>query len=91
MSYAEGFGWPILEAQVSGCPVICSNRTSVPEVAGEGALAHEPDDYEGVAKDILLLQNAPFRDQVIAAGFANARQYTNERMMAAYEELYRRI
>ena len=36
MSRSEGFGWPVLEAQAAGCPVIASNRTSVPEVAGEG-------------------------------------------------------
>jgi glycosyltransferase involved in cell wall biosynthesis len=91
MSYAEGFGWPILEAQASGCPVICSNRTSLPEVAGEGALIHEPDDYAAIAGDIARLQEPPFRDALIALGFKNARNYSSERMMGAYEEIYRRV
>jgi len=91
MSRFEGFGWPILEAQMSGCPVICSNRTSVPEVAGDGALIHEPDDYAAIAADIQRLQEPWFRDSLVAAGFKNAQKYSNERMMGAYEDIYRQI
>jgi len=91
MSRAEGFGWPILEAQISGCPVICSNRTSVPEVAGEGALLHDPADYAGVAADIQRLQEPAFRDTVVASGLKNVRLYSSERMMQGYEDVYRRI
>ena len=91
MSRFEGFGWPILEAQTAGCPVICSNRTSVPEVAGEGAFIHEPDDYAGIAGDILRLQVAGLRDQLVAAGSKNARNFSRGRMMGAYEDIYRRI
>jgi glycosyltransferase involved in cell wall biosynthesis len=91
MSRFEGFGWPILEAQSSGCPVICSNRTSVPEVAGDGALVHEPDDYAAMAADIQRLQEPAFRDSLIALGFENVKKYSSERMMDSYEEVYRRI
>ena len=91
MSFSEGFGWPILEAQASGCPLICSNRTSVPEVAGEGALIHEPDDYAAIAGDIQRLQEPAVRDKLAALGFRNAQGYSIERMMGAYEEIYRRI
>ena len=91
MSHFEGFGWPILEAQASGCPVICSNRTSVPEVAGDGALIHEPDDYAAIGGDVQRLQEPAFRDSLVALGFKNARGYSIERMMGAYEEIYRRI
>lgn len=91
MSRSEGFGWPLLEAQASGCPVICSNQTSVPEVAGEGALVHAPDDYTGVAGDILRLEDEAQREQVVALGFRNVQGYSIERMMASYEEAYRSI
>jgi glycosyltransferase involved in cell wall biosynthesis len=91
MSRFEGFGWPILEAQMAGCPVICSNRTSVPEVAGEGAFIHEPDDYAAIGADILRLEEPELRGAMIAFGVKNARLYSNERMMGAYEEIYRQL
>jgi glycosyltransferase involved in cell wall biosynthesis len=91
LSRAEGFGWPILEAQICGCPVICSNRTSVPEVAGDRALIHEPDAYADIAADIQRLQDATFRDKVSELGRANAASYTVERMMRGYEDIYRRL
>jgi glycosyltransferase involved in cell wall biosynthesis len=91
MSRFEGFGWPILEAQISGCPVICSNRTSVPEVAGDGALINEPEDYAAIARDIQRLHDSAFRDSLIALGLKNAGGYSNERMMGAYEKIYRQI
>ena len=91
VSRAEGFGWPIIEAQAADCPVICSDRTSVPETAGEGALTHPPDAYDAIAADIQHLQDATFRERVIAQGRQNAQKYTVERMMRGYEDVYRRV
>src|SRR5690606_29436493 len=48
-SYTEGFGWPPVEANAAGCPVLASNTTSLPEVCGEGAQLLHPDDIEGFA------------------------------------------
>jgi glycosyltransferase involved in cell wall biosynthesis len=91
MSYSEGFGWPVLEAQAAGCPVICSNRTSVPEVAGPGALIHEPNAHDEIARDILRLQEPAFRQSMIDLGLRNVQNYSSARMMGAYESIYRRI
>ncbi len=91
VSLAEGFGWPIIEAQAAECPVIGSDRTSVPEIAGEGALVHAPDNYDAIARDIQRLQDASFRQQVVAQGRRNALKYTVGRMMRGYEDIYRRI
>lgn len=59
LSRAEGFGFPILEAMAKGCPVIASDATSHPEVAGDAALLVDPDDQAGVAARIERLLQEP--------------------------------
>jgi glycosyltransferase involved in cell wall biosynthesis len=90
-SYAEGFGWPIIEAQACACPVICSDRTSVPEVAGEAALVCQPDNIEALAKAVLRLRDeAGLRDQLVAAGARNLARFTLQTMTDGYLACYRR-
>ena len=59
-SLAEGFGMPVAEAMALGCPVICSNKTSLPEVAGDASILIEPDSISSLVdemKNILELSN----------------------------------
>ena len=49
----EGFGMTPLEAMACGCPVICSNTSSIPEVVGDASLLIDPDDYEEVCANLL--------------------------------------
>jgi glycosyltransferase involved in cell wall biosynthesis len=89
-SYSEGYGWPVLEAQACGCPVICSNVTSLPELAGPAAMLRAPDDFAGMAGAIITLADAAERAKLVAAGLANAAHYSEDRMLDAYSKLYQR-
>lgn len=87
----EGFGWPIVEAQACGCPVICSTREPLPEVAGDAALLRDIDDEAGFAADILRLLDPSEREHWSNASLRNAEKYRTEKMIARYVELYREL
>jgi glycosyltransferase involved in cell wall biosynthesis len=90
-SSAEGFGWPIAEAQACGCPVLCVDRAPMNEVAGPAGLMHRLDDEAGFAADILRLTNPEDRAHWSALGLENAQRFSTERMISQYIELYRTL
>jgi glycosyltransferase involved in cell wall biosynthesis len=87
----EGFGWPIIEAQASGCPVICSNAGPMPEVVGEGGIICPLDDEEAFASAILRITSAEERDSYVRRGLANIAEFTTERMIEDYQALYEEL
>jgi glycosyltransferase involved in cell wall biosynthesis len=89
-SLAEGFGLPVLEAMARGTPVACSDRTALPEVAGEAALYFDPLDTEAIARAIeALLRDEDLRRRLRAAGLEQARKFSWQRAaeetLASYE------
>jgi glycosyltransferase involved in cell wall biosynthesis len=83
-SLYEGFGFPVLEAMASGCPVITSDVTSIPEVTGKAALMFPPNDIKGIAGAMVsLAQNDALRSELIAKGRAQAAQFTWEKVAQA--------
>lgn len=76
-SWFEGFGLPILEAMQSGTPVICSNTSSMPEVAGDAALLIDPADTDAIAKEMLnLYRNEGIRNALIEKGHQRAAGFS---------------
>jgi glycosyltransferase involved in cell wall biosynthesis len=90
-SSAEGFGWPIAEAQACGCPVLCVDRAPMNEVAGPAGLMHRLDDEAGFAADILRLTNPAEREMWSAKALENAQRFSSARMISEYGAIYRSL
>ncbi len=76
-SLYEGFGFPALEAQACDTPLICANTSSLPEVAGDGALYIDPLDVDGIANAMIrLLADAQLRVDLISRGRTNRRRFS---------------
>ena len=76
-SLYEGFGFPVLEGQACGTPVLASNTSSLPEIAGPGALFIDPLDTKSLAKAIKqLVSDMALRESLIQAGHRNVARFT---------------
>ena len=78
-SHFEGFGLPVLEAMACGTPVVTSNRSSLPEVAGEAAILVDPNNVSMIADAIKsILTDSRLRSRLIKSGLARAQQFSWE-------------
>jgi len=91
-SYYEGFGLPLIEAMATGTPIVTSDLSAMPEVAGPAALLVSPADYRAIAEALVTLdQDEALRARLIAEGhkrlacfsWSNCAQAT----LAVYREL----
>lgn len=87
----EGFGLPVLEALALGCPVLCSDRASLPEVGGEAVVYADPDDPEALRHGIASVMAAGRAPASVAARQAQAARFSWDATARAYEQLYREL
>lgn len=89
-SFYEGFGIPPLEAMASGCPVLCSDRSSLPEVVGDAALSFDPMNLDAAEEALRKVSEDQTRNRLIQAGLARAAQFSSKTMVKNTIEVYRR-
>ncbi|MCD6289563.1 MAG: glycosyltransferase family 4 protein [Anaerolineae bacterium] len=91
-SLYEGFGLPVLEAMACGAPVLCSNRPSLPEVAGDAAYLVDPTSVEGMAMAIVsLLGDAARREEMSRRSLGQAAKFSWQRVAQMTLAVYRQV
>jgi glycosyltransferase involved in cell wall biosynthesis len=92
VSLYEGFGLPVLEGMAAGVPTVTSNISSMPEVAGDGALQIDPQDVGQIADALkTLLLDAGTRQQLAERGLSQSRAFTWENMTKGWLDFYGRL
>lgn len=88
-SLYEGFGIPILEAFANGCPVVCSNTSCFPEIAGNAALYFSPNNEEDICEKIsMMLEDEKMREDYAAKGRIRSEFFSWNKMGQKIKEEY---
>jgi glycosyltransferase involved in cell wall biosynthesis len=91
-SLYEGFGLPILEAFHCECPVLCSNSSSLPEVAGDAAIYFNPNDESSIYNTVDGFVNSPETGKnLIQKGLLRLNEYSWEKTAKMTRDLYHQI
>ena len=88
-SLAEGFGWPIIEAQACGCPVFTSNRSPMTEIGGNAAVYFDPIDEVSAAE--IIWKTIQSNGDIQARGYHNTKQYSTMTMIMEYVDCYKLV
>ncbi len=88
-SWQEGFGWPILEAMASGCPVFTTNRMPMTEIGGDAAVYFDPNNP--IAAATIIHQNLGNLKAMAQKGLIQATKFSTAEMVQHYIQLYERL
>lgn len=92
VSLYEGFGLPVLEGMAAGVPTVTSNISSMPEVAGQGALQIDPQDVGQIVEALKnLIVDADARRQLLERGLEQSQAFTWENMARGWLDFYQRV
>jgi glycosyltransferase involved in cell wall biosynthesis len=91
-SLDEGFGMPVLEAMAAGIPVIASNRSALPEVAGQAAVLVDPEDVDQLSATLrAVAENCDWAQELTAHGREQARLFSWGKAVSETWEIYRSL
>jgi len=88
----EGFGLPVLEAMACGCPVVSSNASSLPEVAGDAAILFDPLDVAGMTRAMdQVLSDSDLRQALRAKGLVQAAKFSWDQTARDIVAVYQKV
>lgn len=91
-SLYEGFGSPILEAFSCGCPIVLSNRSSLPEIGGDAVVMFNPEDEKSILNSVMeVVYDKKLRESMIKKGKERVKMFTYDRTIDNYLKVFREI
>jgi len=91
-SLYEGFGIPVLESFACGCPLICSDVSSLPEIAGDGACYFDPYSEESIKNAVLkVLEDTELREDLISKGYERLKRFSWKQTAEQTKKIYERV
>lgn len=91
-SFYEGFGWPPLEAQACGCPVVATTGGALREVLLNSALTADPADFDALAQHtVSVLQSQQVSEDLVSRGYRNVKRFDLEEMVQKYIMAYEEV